>query len=50
MRFRTIANADLMELFLSFYPTGIGKVLPSNIFYLLTPRALSCFSFFHPLP
>lgn len=41
MRFRTIANNVFMTLFLSFYPTGVGKVLPTNIFELLTPRALA---------
>lgn len=41
MRFRTIANSVFMTLFLSFYPTGVGKVLPTNIFELLTPCALA---------
>lgn len=41
LHFRTIANGAFMSLFLSFYPTGVGKVLLANIFDLLTPRALA---------
>lgn len=30
-----------MDLYQSFYPNGVTKVLPTNIFDLLTPRALA---------
>lgn len=41
LRFRTIANVMLMSVYQSFYPNGGTKILPINIFDLLTPRALA---------
>lgn len=40
IRFRTIANKELMPMYLMFYPNGI-KIVPLDIAKYLTPRALA---------